>query len=66
MSFEEQLKKQSFLKLKFREYTEESKQIINYKLKVINSLIYSLKEENEKLIAKSKFLIKYFNDKIYS
>ena len=52
MLFEE--KKQSFLKLKFHEYTEASKQIMNYKIKVINSLICSLKEENQKLISKSK------------
>ena len=63
MLFEE--KKQSFLKLKFHEYTEASKQIMNYKIKVINSLIYSLKEENQKLISKSKKfnkLIKHFNN----
>ena len=59
MSYEEPLKKQSFLKLKIREYAEETKQIMNYKIKIINSLISSLKEENEKLVTKSKYLIDY-------
>ena len=56
---EEPLKKQSILKLKIREYAEESKQIINYKIKIINSLISSLKEENEKLVTKSKYLLNH-------
>lgn len=51
---EEPLKEQNIFKLKIREFAEESKQVIEYKMKLINSLILSLKDENEKLVTKSK------------
>ena len=50
---EEPLKEQNFFKFKIREFAEESKIVIDYKMKLINDLITSLKDENEKLVKKS-------------
>ena len=51
---EEPLIEQNIFKLKIRALAEESKQVIEYKMKLINSLILSLRDENDKLVSKSK------------
>ena len=51
---EEPLIEQNIFKLKIRAFAEESKQVIDYKMKLINSLILSLRDENDKLVSKSK------------
>jgi hypothetical protein len=52
--------KQSLKKL-FREYIEDSRKNIDIKIKTINLILQSMKEENEQQILKSMTIINYFN-----
>jgi hypothetical protein len=54
------INKQSLKKL-FREYIEDSRKNIDIKIKTINLILQSMKEENEQQILKSMTIINYFN-----
>ncbi len=52
--------KQSLKKI-FREFIDESRKNIDIKIKTINLILQSMKEENEQQILKSMTIINYFN-----
>lgn len=57
---QQSLNKQSLKKI-FREFIEESRKNIDIKIKTINLILQSMKEENDQQILRSMTIIHYFN-----
>ena len=60
MEGQNKLSSESQIKLKIKEFIEETNELFETKSKQINTLINSIKTDHEQLLSKSKYMKKIF------
>lgn len=58
MEGQNKLSSESQMKLKIKEFIEETNELFETKSKQINTLINSIKTDHEQLLSKSKYILK--------